>query len=163
MYMDWTFMVHVSLHWSNYGVDNLALWGFAVKRDVWLYNHIPNHLSGLTRHKLLTNTKDNHCDIIHTHVWGCTIYDLDSKLQDGQKIPKWNWWSHVGWFRDSVISDVYSSLVANVCHLLIGYVSPQYHMIFHDLFETMFGIGNDALFDNFCNHLFWLWSWYLLL
>ena len=30
-YMARTFMVHVSLHWSERGVDDLALWGFAIK------------------------------------------------------------------------------------------------------------------------------------
>ncbi len=53
-------MVHVSFHWSKHGADNLALWEFAVKYVVWLYNHIPNHLSGLTPLELLTKTKANH-------------------------------------------------------------------------------------------------------
>ncbi len=83
-------MVHVSLHWSKYGADNLALWGFAAKHAVWLHNCIPNHLSGLKPLELHTKTKANHHDLLHTHVWGCPVYVLDPKLQDGQKIPKWN-------------------------------------------------------------------------
>ncbi len=50
-------------------------------------------------------------------------------------------------------SDLHSSLVANVCHLSTGYVSPHYHLVFDDLFET-FSTGNDALLDDICNHLF---------
>ncbi len=68
MYMARTFMVHVSLHWSEYGADNLALWGFAVKHAVWLHNCIPNRLSGLTPLELLTKTKANHHDLLRTHV-----------------------------------------------------------------------------------------------
>ncbi len=44
MYMAWTFIVHISLHWSKYCANNLALWGIAVKHVVWLHNRIPNHL-----------------------------------------------------------------------------------------------------------------------
>eukprot|EP00804_Cyclotella_cryptica_P007813 CCRYP_001399-RA/>CCRYP_001399-RA protein AED:0.20 eAED:0.26 QI:0/-1/0/1/-1/0/1/0/55 len=43
-----TFMVHVSLHWSEPGVDDLALWGFAVKHAAWLHNCIPSRTTGLT-------------------------------------------------------------------------------------------------------------------
>ncbi len=52
-------MVHVSLHLSKYGADNLALWGFAVKHAVWLHNHIPNCLSGLTPLELLNKIRVN--------------------------------------------------------------------------------------------------------
>ncbi len=41
MYMARTFVVHMSLHRSKYGADNLVLSGFAVKHDVWLHNGIP--------------------------------------------------------------------------------------------------------------------------
>ncbi len=34
MYMEGTFMVHVSLNQSKYEADNLALWGSAVKHAV---------------------------------------------------------------------------------------------------------------------------------
>ncbi len=47
------------------------------------------------------------------------------------------------------------SLVANVHHLSTGYVSPQFHVIFDDLFETLIRNGdNDAIFNSICNGLF---------
>ncbi len=113
---------------------------------------IPNHLSGLTPFKLLTKTKANHCDLLCTHVWGCPVYVLDPKLQDEQKIPKWNPCLHLGLFLG--FSDSHSSLVANICHLSVGYVPPQYHLVFDDLFETVFSTSNEALLDDICNHLF---------
>jgi hypothetical protein len=48
MYMACCFMVHSSLHWTDQGLDDISLWPFAVKHAVWLYNRVPNHLSGLT-------------------------------------------------------------------------------------------------------------------
>ncbi len=78
---------------------------------------------------------------------------LDPKLQDGKKIPKWNRRSRLGQFMG--FSDEHSSLVANVRHLTTGFVSPQYHVVFDDLFQTVFSSGcNDALVDTICNNLF---------
>ncbi len=44
--------------------------------------------------------------------------------------------------------------MANICYLSTGYVSPQYHLVFDDLFETVFSTGKDALLDDICNPLF---------
>jgi hypothetical protein len=57
IYMARTFMVHVPLNWCERGVDDLSLWGFAVKHSAWIHNHIPNLNSGLTPLKLLTKTR----------------------------------------------------------------------------------------------------------
>jgi hypothetical protein len=83
-------MVHVYLHWSEQGVDDLALWGFAVKHPAWVYNRVPNRLSGLIPLELLAKTKADHRDLLCSHVWGCPVIVLDPKLQDGKKMPKWN-------------------------------------------------------------------------
>jgi hypothetical protein len=52
-------------------------------------------------------------------------------------------------------SDEHSSLVANIWHLKTGYVSPQYHVVFDDLFKTVFSSGaEDALVDSICKNLY---------
>ncbi len=76
-------MVHVSLHWSEYGADNLALWGFSVKHAVWLHNCFLNCLSSLTPLELLAKTKVNHGELLCTHGGGCPVCALDPKLQGG--------------------------------------------------------------------------------
>jgi hypothetical protein len=51
--------------------------------------------------------------------------------------------------------DEHSSLIANIRHLKTGFVSPQYHVIFDDLFESVFSSGaNDALVDSICKNLY---------
>jgi hypothetical protein len=88
MYMARTFTIHVSLHWTDQGVDDLSLWPFAVRHAVWLHNRLPNHVTGLTPMELLTGTRSDHRDLLRVHVWGCPVYVLNPKLQDGKKIPK---------------------------------------------------------------------------
>ena len=131
----------------------MALWEFAVKHAAWLHNRIPSRTTGLTPLELLSKTKADHKDLLRSHVWGCPVFVLDPKLQDGKKIPKWSRQSRLGQFVG--FSDEHSSLVANVRHLTTGFVSPQYHVVFDDLFQTVFSSGcNDALVDTICNNLF---------
>ena len=66
------------------------------------------------------------------------------KLQDGKKIPKWNRQSRVGEFLG--FSEEHSLLVANIRHLGTGYISPKYHCMFDDKFETVYSTGeNDSV------------------
>ena len=152
MYMARTFMVHASLHWTEHGVDDITLWPFAVKHAVWLYNRVPNRESGLTPMELITRQKADHLDLLRSHVWGCPAYVLEPKLQNGQKLPKWNRRSRLGQFLG--YSDSHSSLVANIRHLTTGYVSPQYHVVYDDLFQTVFSTGPTDVVDAICEELF---------
>ncbi len=148
-----SFMVHASLHWTDQGSDDISLWPSAVKHAVWIYNRVPNRQSGLTLLELLTKSKADHCDILRAHVWGCLAIVLEPQIQNDKKLPKWNRCARVGQFLGYL--DKHSSLVANVHHLSTGYVSPQFHVIFDDLFETVVHIGdNDAVINSICDGLF---------
>ncbi len=83
-------MVHTSLHWTERGSDNLFLWSFAVKQLVWVYNHVPDVMSGLTPLELITRECSEDKDLLRCHVWGCPVFALEAKLQNDQKLPKWN-------------------------------------------------------------------------
>jgi hypothetical protein len=114
MYMARFFVVHLSLHWTDRGSDDISLWPFAVKHAVWLYNRVPNRLSGLTPLELLTKSKADHRDLLRSHVhgWGCPTIVLDPELQNDLKLFKWNRCASVGQFLGC--SDEHSSLVAYV-------------------------------------------------
>ena len=52
-------------------------------------------------------------------------------------------------------SEEHSSLVAKVRHLSTGFVSPQYHIVFDDQFETVYSSGeDDGVVDAICDRLF---------
>ena len=145
-------MIHSALRWSERGTDDLRLWSFAVRHAVWLYNRLPNRTSGLTPYELLTKTRDDHRDLLRTHVWGCPVFVLDAKLQDGAKIPKWNRRARKAQFLG--YSDEHSSMVACCRHLDTGHVSPQYHVVFDDHFHTVLGDREDSKFiDGICELL----------
>ncbi len=54
-------------------------------------------------------------------------------------------------------SDEHSSLVTNVCHLSTNFISPQFHDVFDDLFETVNrpGVGEPVV-ESICQDLFQL-------
>ena len=58
--MEKTIMLHFLLYWSEYGVDELALWPLAIKYAMWLYNLVPSKIAGLTPMELLIKTCSNH-------------------------------------------------------------------------------------------------------
>ena len=111
--------------------------------------------------ELITKTKSNHRDLRRSHVWGCPVYVLKAKLQNDQKLPKWNRRSRIGQFLG--FSKEHLTLVANVHNLRTGYISPQYHLVFDDLFETPVRQGyNDPVINTICNDLFdSIWDWYM--
>ena len=114
---------------------------------------MPQQKSGLTPLEMATKTKSDHRDLARTHVWGCPCYVLEAKLQNNKKLPKWNWRARMGQFLG--FSRHHSSTVALVRNLHTGHVSPQYHIVFDDKFETVFSNGKtDEEFDKLCEQLF---------
>jgi hypothetical protein len=82
-------------------------------------------------------------------VWGCPVFVLEAKLQNDQKLPKWNQHAQMSQFVG--FSDKDSSLVANVRHLSTNFISPQLHVVFDDIFETVNRIGVDEpVIESIC-------------
>ena len=105
-------MVHAGVHWLSNGYDNIRLWPFATQHAVWLFNCIPNWVTGLTPLEVFTKTKSDHQELQRAHVWGCPIFVLDPRLQDGKKIPKRNHCARLAQFVGFLPE--HSTLIANV-------------------------------------------------
>ena len=119
----------------NRGSDDHSLWYFSVKHSVWLYNRLPRNKSGITPLEFLTKTKSDHCNLLRCRVWGCPVFVLEPKFKNDQNLPKWNLRACLGQFWG--FSGEHSSLVENVLHLITEYISPQFHLVFENLFETV--------------------------
>ena len=74
-------------------------------------------------------------ELHQAHVWGCPTYTLNYHLQNGQKLPKWEPCARRGVFLG--IFKKHSSMVLQVLHLSTGAISPQYHVVFGDYFQTV--------------------------
>ena len=84
---------------------------------------------------------------------GHPTFVLDPKLQNEQKILKWNQCISMGQFHG--FSDEHSSLVVNLRNLRNGCISHQYHVLVDDIFQTISSSGENVMvIDAICNELF---------
>ena len=114
------------------------LWTMAMDYAVWVYNRTPDMQSGLSaieiwsssRFEPVSETLSNCC------IWGCPTYVLEPKFQNpGVKIPKWDTRSRRG--VNMGFSKMHSTQVGLVLNLLTCSISPQYHVVFVDMFSTL--------------------------
>ena len=86
-------------------------------------------LSGICLDKTeLFNLKDE-------HVLFCPCFVLDSRIQDNNKIPKWDERVRVGMHVGKSVQ--HAGNVSLVINLSTGHVSSQFHVVFDDNFETV--------------------------
>ena len=139
-----TMLLHSILHWPDQ-VD-LALWPFAVDYAVYLWNNLPQKDSLYAPIELFSGSKFPSYDHLHrAHVWGCPVYVLDPKLQDGHKLPKWTPRARRGQFLG--VSPSHSSTVGRILNLTTGNVSPQYHCVYDDLYTTVPNADSGGIVD----------------
>jgi hypothetical protein len=131
-------ILHASAHWKD-GIDS-SLWPMAVTYATHLYNHLPN-AQGLCPADLFTGSTVPRHRLKDIHVWGCPIYILDPQLQAGQKLPRWEPRSRRGVFMG--FSNLHSSEVPLVLNLETGSITPQFHVVFDDLFSTVSSVERE--------------------
>ncbi|MGH3053412.1 MAG: reverse transcriptase domain-containing protein [Gaiellaceae bacterium] len=129
-----TMMIHAALRWPE--AADKSLWPMALSHATYLYNHTPSMESGLSPAELFSRTKNqNHGELLNAHPWGCPTYVLTPKLRDGQSIPKWEPRSKQGQYMGA--SPMHASTVGLVRNLQTGSITPQFHMVYDDFFETV--------------------------
>jgi hypothetical protein len=127
-------LIHLMLCWPDRA--NINLWAFAINYAIWVYNRLPSDvLGGLSPIEVWSGCHSDHSKLRRAHIFGCPVYVLDPKLADGDKILKCNHRASMGMFLG--FSHKHFSLVPLVLNLRTGHVSPQYHVIFDDNFETV--------------------------
>jgi hypothetical protein len=84
--------------------------------------------------------------IVRSRVWGCPAFVLDPRLQDNKKLPKWTKRSRCGMYLGS--SATHHSTIGKILNLKTGAVSPQFHVVYDELFTTSFGKLTETAFDK---------------
>ncbi|MBE0451949.1 MAG: hypothetical protein IBX70_14070, partial [Clostridia bacterium] len=129
-----TLLLHFVLHWPD--AADLELWPFALEMAVYCWNNLPKRETRRAPLEVFARELfPNYAHLRRLHVWGCPVYVLDPKLQDGKKLPKWNPRARRGLYLGP--SPHHSTLVSRVLNLNTGAVSPQYHIVCDDLFSTV--------------------------
>jgi len=126
--MQWAraMLMHAVIHWPDQA--DLELWPFALEYAVYLWNNLPNKDSLIAPIELFTSTKFTSYEHLHQmHVFGCPVYVLDSKLQDGKKLPKWSPRCRHGQYLRP--SPNHWTTIGCILNLRTGHVSPQYHCV----------------------------------
>ena len=131
------YMFHAALRWPSW--FDKSLWPLAMNYAVHMHNHMPRRQDSYSPIELWTGSKSNHSQLQSSHVWGCPTYVLNPQLQDGFKIPKWDPRARQGVFLGH--SPHHASSVGLILNPNTHRISPQYHCIYDDYFET---VGYDS-------------------
>ena len=126
-------MLHSSIHWPE--MADPELWPMAVSYAVTIWNHLPHPDTGLSPSEIFTKSKWSNYNFQNFHVWGCPVYVLDKSLSDGKKIPKWRPRSQRMMFVG--FSPDHASSVPMVFNPETGTITPQFHVVFDDWFDTI--------------------------
>eukprot|EP00804_Cyclotella_cryptica_P010321 CCRYP_012254-RA/>CCRYP_012254-RA protein AED:0.10 eAED:0.03 QI:0/0/0/1/1/1/3/0/1268 len=143
-------MLHATLHWPDHSF--IDLWPLAMNYAVWAYNKLPQHGAGLSPEELFSGIKCSQSNLPRAHVFGCPIYVLDPRLQDGKKIPKWESRARQGIFVG--FSPHHSTSVPLILNPRTQHISPQFHVIFDDVFTTVPSLTNESERDHHFEQLF---------
>ena len=125
-------LLHAAFHWKD-AIDS-SLWPMAVSYACYLHNHLPNS-QGIAPADLFTGQQVPRHKLRDLHVWGSPVYVLDPKLQQGQKLPRWEPRARQGIFMG--FSMVHSSDVPLILNPRTGNITPQFHVVFDDEFSTV--------------------------
>ncbi len=137
-------LLHAVIHWPDQ--TEVHLWPFAMEYAVYLWNHLPQKQSLYAPIELFSGSKFGSYDhLLRTHVWGCPVYVLDPRLQDGKKLPKWEPRARRGQFVG--FSPSHSSTVGRILNPRTGHISPQYHCVYDDLYSTVPNADTGGLVD----------------
>jgi hypothetical protein len=87
-------ILHASMHWKD-GID-ASLWSQAVTYSTHVNNTTPK--DGVCPEDIFLGSAFPRHRLMDIHVWGCPVYALDPKTQQGQKLPRWAPRSKIGMF-----------------------------------------------------------------
>jgi hypothetical protein len=136
-------LIHAMIAWPD--IISEQLWPFALPLAMDLHNHTPGS-SGLSPVEIFSGVKSPSTTIRDFHPFRCPIFVLDPSLQQGHKIPCWKPRSRVGVYLG--FSPNHASSVPLVLSTTTGLVSPQFHVVYNDLFMATNCLQTNTLPDT---------------
>lgn len=127
-----TQLIHAKHRWPA-AIAN-ALWPYAIRYANDVHNSTAPRKGGASPIEKFASVKVRP-RLKNFHSFGCPVHVLKSNLQSGKTLPKWETRARVGIYLGP--SPRHARSVALVLNMETGMVSPQYHVRFDDLFETV--------------------------
>ena len=127
------YMFHAALRWPK--MFDKTLWPLAMSHAVYLHNHIPKMHDGISPIEHWTRSISTHSELVNAHPFGVPAYVLNARLQDGFKIPRFDPRSMQGIYVGP--SPMHASTVGLILNPRTNRISPQFHVIYDDYFETV--------------------------
>ena len=112
-------------------------WTFALVAAAHRMNNLHVDMHGQTPEMKFSNTIGSSTRLSHFHTFFCPVYILDERLQSvgGGGPPKWDPRARLGIYLGQ--SPSHAGSVDLVVNPNTGLVSPQFHFVFDDNFETV--------------------------
>ena len=127
-----TSLLHAAHQWPKTTTANL--WLQALKHATNIYNALPH--AGKPSYPLYLFSRTHvQLNIKHFHPFGCLVYVLQAPLQNQNLFPKLGERSYVSIFLCH--SPHHAASIPLVLSTQTGLVSPQFHCIFGDDFDTV--------------------------
>ena len=125
-------LIHSIFKWN--GIINSSLWPYAFRHAANVRNTLPDKKDGTSPLERFSGT-DIKPNLRFHHTFGCPVYALNNKLQQGQSIPRWDPRVRLGVYLGE--SPRHARSVSLVLNTNTGLVSPQFHVKHDDFFETI--------------------------
>lgn len=126
-----TMLLHSIYRWPS--AVTIHLWPYALRYAAHVFNNTPLK-DGISPMEKFSST-DVTANLKHFHTFGCPVYALDERLQANKHIASWKKRARLG--INLGPSPRHARNVSLVLSLTTGLVSPQYHLIHDEFFETI--------------------------
>jgi hypothetical protein len=116
-------ILHSSMHWKD----------VVVTCTVHVYNNTTKY--GVIPVDVFTGSTVPRHRLMDVHIWGCPLYVMDPKIQEGQTLP----------IRGNflVLSQKHASEVPVVVNIGTGAITNHFHVVLDDLFTTVSSIDRE--------------------
>jgi hypothetical protein len=132
-------LLHAHSRWP--AAIHFALWPYALRNAALLHISLPVLEDSTSRLELFSSIQVGG-NMKHMHTFGRPVFALQNTLASGNTLPRWSPRARLG--LNLGPSPNHARNVYLVLNLITGCVSPQYHWMFNDFFETTRHGGPDV-------------------